>query len=348
MKALPEELEVGTLIRSLADGWDFEVEIAEYAAVGFGSYHWIVTDAEGTRGFVTVDDLDRKPWLGHTRESVFDGLRRAFDTAAALRDGGLGFVVAPIPASRSETLRRIGPRHSIALFPFVDGTAGRHGHYETADERAAVVTMLSELHEATPAVGSAARRIDLDLPGRRDLESALQDLNQTWWGGPFSEPARQALARNGFDVTELLALADRLSADVARRSINWVVTHGEPHARNVMRTGESHVLVDWDTVALAPPERDLWMLVGDTAEEAISYAAATGHELDRVAVDFFGLTWDLADLADLAAYLDVLRSPHRDSEDTVKAYDGLTKCVTVRRAVRVAARVAAFPSSPPE
>ena len=326
MRALPEEFEASTLITSLADGWGFAVEAADFAAVGGGSYHWVVRDVEGTRGFVTVDDLDRKRWLGDTRESVFDGLRRAFDTAAALRDGGLDFVVAPIPTSRGETVRRIGPRHTIALFPFVDGRAGRFGHYGT-EERAAVVAMLAELHQATPAVASVARRIDLQLPGRRELESALRDVNQTWLGGPFSEPARQALASHASDVAELLALADRLAADVARRINNWVVTHGEPHAANLMRVGESHVLIDWDTVALAPPERDLWMLVGDTADELSIYGDATGHEVDQVAVDLFRLTWDLADLA---AFTNVLRAPHRETADTVKAYDGLTKCVAVR------------------
>jgi spectinomycin phosphotransferase len=322
----PEEFEASAMIGLLAGSWGFDVEVADYAAVGAGSYHWVVTDHEGTRGFVTVDDLDRKPWLGDTRESVFDGLGRAFETAAALRDGGLGFVVAPIPTNRGETVRRIGPRYTIALFPFVNGQAGRYGHYDTA-ERAAVVTMLAELHESTPAVGSVARRIDLGVPNRRQLEGALQELNQTWLGGPFSEPARRLLARHASDVAELLALADRLSADVARRSTNWVVTHGEPHAANVMRTDEGHVLVDWDTVALAPPERDLWMLVGDSAEAATIYGNATGYQLDEIAVNFFRLTWDLADLA---AYTNVLRSPHRNSEDTVQAYEAITNCVTSR------------------
>ena len=80
-------------------------------------------------------------------------------------------------------------------------------------------------------------------------------------------------------------------------------------------------------VALAPPERDLWMLVDDTADGASIYAAATVHEVDQVAVDLFRLTWDLADLA---AFTNVLRAPHRETADTVKAYDGLTYCVTVR------------------
>jgi len=326
VRALPDEFEASAMIASLADAWAFAVETADFAAVGGGSYHWLVTDVEGMRGFVTVDDLDRKPWLGNTRESVFDGLRRAFDTALALRGVGLDFVVAPIPTSRGETVRRIGSRHTLALFTFVQGQAGRFGDYDTA-ERAAVVTMLGELHRATPAVASIARRFDFDLPGRRGLESALRDVNQTWSGGPFSEPAREALGHHASDVAELLALADRLAADVANCSTDWVVTHGEPHAANVMRTDEGYVLVDWDTVALAPPERDLWMLVDDTADGASIYAAATGHEVDQVAVDLFRLTWDLADLA---AFTNVLRAPHRETADTVKAYDGLTYCVTVR------------------
>jgi spectinomycin phosphotransferase len=315
----PEELETSALIDFLADGWGFEVESVHYAAVGGGSYHWVVNDLEGARGFVTADDLDWKPWLGDTRESAFEGLRRAFDTAVALRESDLGFVVAPIPTSCGETVRRIGQRHTVALFPLVDGQAGTFGHYEAA-ERAALLAMLADLHGATPVVDSVTSRVDLDLPGRRRLEAALRELNQTWSGGPFSEPARELLAPHASDVAELLALSDRLSIDVARRSTCWVVTHGEPHGGNVMRVGESHMLVDWDTVALAPPERDLWMLMGDNGEEANGYADATGHELDPVAMTFFRLRWDLADIA---AFTDLLRSPHHHTEDTEKAYDAL-------------------------
>jgi spectinomycin phosphotransferase len=327
VKDLPEGVETSALIGSLADGWGFDVETIDYAAVGFGSYHWVATDSRGTRGFVTVDDLEQKPWLGNTREAAFDGLMRAFGTAVALRDAGLGFVVAPIVTSDGEAVRRIGARHTVALFPFVEGQAGRFGEYGTPEERAAVVTMFAQLHQATSAVESIARRIDLQLPGRGYLETGLQEVNQPWSGGPFSEPAREALARHASDVADLLDLFDRLARSVATRSLKWVVTHGEPHAVNLIRTDVSQVLVDWDTVALAPPERDLWMLVGDAGDDATTYANLTGHEPDHVAMAFFRLTWDLGDLA---AYTHVLRSPHRHSEDTVKAFEGLTKCVAIR------------------
>src|SRR5215831_16987138 len=195
MRSLPEGLQEGEVIACLTDGWGLEVNSARYAAVGFGSYHWVVTEASGRRYFVTVDDLDQKAWLGHDRESAFVGLRRAFDTAVALRgEGGLQFVVAPIPALQGEALRRISTRHSVALFPFVDGRAGGFGEDSTSVGRAEVIHMLAELHRATRVAIPVARPWRVDLPDRHRLEAALRELDRTWTGGPFSEPVRELLA----------------------------------------------------------------------------------------------------------------------------------------------------------
>ncbi|MBA3427693.1 MAG: phosphotransferase [Actinobacteria bacterium] len=327
MKTRPEELEEGDLLQALAESWGLEVEVAEYAEVGFGSHHWFVTDTDGARRFVTVDDLDRTPWLGDTREAAFACLRRAFDTAVALRDDGLTFVVAPISTSCGETVRRIGSRHTVSVFPVIDGHAGQFGRYDSAAERAGVLAMLARLHRATAAAGGVARRAEIGVQGRRRLESALRDVHTAWPGGPLSDPARRVLAAHASDVAALLAAGVRLGAEVAAGSTNWVVTHGEPHPGNVMRSGENLLLVDWDTVALAPPERDLWLVVGDGGDEVDAYTAATGHSEDANAIAFFGLAWELADLA---AFIDLLRSSPRQTEDTEIAYDALTHCATIR------------------
>jgi aminoglycoside phosphotransferase (APT) family kinase protein len=325
---MPDGLEARSVIDGLRDGWDFDVDGAEYAAVGGGSYHWVVADETGLRCFVTVDDLDQKAWLGPTRAAAFDGLRRAFDTSVALRDAGLPFVVAPIPTRQGGSLRRLGSRYAIALFPFVEGEAGEFGYYENdEDGRRAVVAMLAELHEATAAAGSAVRTVGFDLPGRDHLEVALLDLDEAWTGGPLSEPAREAVRDSASVIAELLALADRLAADAQTRGGGWVVTHGEPHAANVMRAGKGRFLVDWDTVALAPPERDLWMPVVGGADAAARYLRATGTQVDEAALDFFRLTWDLKDLAE---YLNVLRSPHQENDDTVRHYQALKNSAAIR------------------
>ncbi len=66
----PDDLPEAALIGALCDGWRFTPVSLEYQAVGFGSHHWLVTDAEGERVFAIVDDLVAK-------------LRTAEDTADA-------------------------------------------------------------------------------------------------------------------------------------------------------------------------------------------------------------------------------------------------------------------------
>jgi spectinomycin phosphotransferase len=325
VRARPENIDESAVIAALRGGWDFDTSTAEYAAVGAGSYHWHVTDETGDRAFVTVDDLGQKTWFGDTNDAAFDGLRGAFDTAVELRAGGLPFVVAPIPTRGGESLLRLDARRTIALFPHVDGEAGEFGWIDDDDGRRSVVAMLAELHQAT--VGSAVRAAGFELPGRHHLEGALRDLDVPWTGGPLAEPAREAMRNCATELAELLELADRLAADAEQRGRCWVVTHGEPHAGNVMRTGEGCVLVDWDTVAAAPPERDLWMLVAGGAEAADLYTRATGTQLDDAALDFFRLTWDLKDYAE---YLNVLRRPHEENDDTVRQCRSLTNCGAVR------------------
>ena len=326
MRGLFQGVEESAIVGALHEGWGIDVRSLTYAAVGAGSYHWLVGARDGMRAFVTIDDLDAKLWLGSTRESVLAGLERAFDTARALADHGLPFVTAPVLTGRGETLRRLGPRYTVALFPFVDGEPGRWGE-PTAQERAAVFVLLAQLHASTPAVRATATSLGLELPGRHVLEAALRELDEPWTGGPFSEPAREGTARHASAIVELLALADSFAADVEQRGAPWVITHGEPHPGNVMRIGDGYVLVDWDTLALSARERDLWMVVDGDDGGAEAYARATGHEPDEVAVDFFRLTWDLKDLAE---YLNVFRSPHNRNEDTERSVEFVQTFGSVR------------------
>jgi spectinomycin phosphotransferase len=330
MRALPEGVDVGAVIDALCDGWDFRVDSVEYAPVGAGSYHWHVTDESGARGFVTVDDLGWKTWLGDTHDESFEGLAHAFGAAATLRAAGLGFVVAPVRAGDGESLRRLDERHAIALFPFIDGQPGDFGPYGNDNDRLGVVALLAELHGATAAAGPAVHTVGFELPGRRHLEAALLERDEPWAGGPLSEPAREAVRASAAELTDLLALADRLAAEARTRRGDWVVTHGEPHPGNVMRTTEGEqVLVDWDTVALGPPERDLWMLVAEGTDASEVYARLTGTQPDETALDFFRLTWELKDLAE---YLNVFRLPHQENDDTLRQVGALAGIAVLRDA----------------
>jgi spectinomycin phosphotransferase len=319
----PEDLDQGELAAALAEGWGLDVAGLEPVLVGGGSHHWVARERDGRRHFVTADDLDHKPWLGRDRDSTFAGLRAAFDTALALRDrAGLEFVLAPVSSRGGAAVRRLGPRYSVALFPFLDGSAGSFWDYATPDHAARLIPILVGLHRATPAARGVARH--RRVPARADLDAALADADRPWAGGPFSEPARAWLAANAGPIHRALRTFDELAAQVGASDRDLVVTHGEPHPANLVRSGGRSYLIDWDTVGLAPPERDLWMLDGGPGDALAAYSEATGTVLDPSALALYRLSWDLTDLA---MYASVLRGPHRRTADTELAWRAVTEGV---------------------
>jgi spectinomycin phosphotransferase len=324
----PAGFEERELRLALAEGWRIDVAAMRYVAVGGGSYHWAVRDGTGRRWFVTADDLDDKAWLGAIRPAVMVGLRSAMDTALALRrDAALDFVVAPVPGCLGTTVRSVGPGHAVAVFPFLSGAAGRFGEAWSAPERAALVDMLAALHRSTPLVAAGAQVSVIGLARRQALDAALRDLGRPWRSGPFAEPARTLLAGAEDQVRGMLDTFDR-QADAARASA-LALTHGEPHPGNVMRVGARRMLVDWDTVGLAPPERDLWWVIGETGEGSRCYAELTGRVVDPAVLMFYRLRWALDDIS---SFVNRLRGEHGRTADTEHAWLALKE--TVIRATR--------------
>lgn len=324
MRGQPEDLDATGLSGPLREGWGFRVAAAEYVPEGGGSHHWSVHDETGRHAWVTVDELDRKGYLGATRESAFAGLRAAFDVAATLHEAGLEFVVAPLRAVGGETVRRLDANRAVSVFPLLAGVSGLYGSPLAAGEGAELAGLLARLHEATALVAPFARPAGPLLPERAGLEDALRSLGEPWVGGPLAEPARALLADHAPEVRRLLDAFDLLAARVGGVSAERVVTHGEPHPGNLVRVGGHLLVVDWDTVALAPRERDLWML--DTGGDHLArYAEAAGRAVDAAAIGLYRLRWRLDDVS---LFVRQLRSQHRGTPDDEHALRALGVSLT--------------------
>ncbi len=319
MRDRPAGVSDSDLRSALADGWRIDVAAARYAAVGGGSYHWILRDRAGRRWFATVDDLDQKRWLGDTPDTVAEGLAHAMELAVVLRhEVGLPFVLAPIRARNGAAIVRLGRSFAVAVFPYLQGATGRFGEELPPDERNLVVDMLAALHRTGP-VRVRLPSHQVGLARRKDLETALGELGQRWEGGPFSELARALLNAHAEQVRHLLARFDRLAERVG--SLEPVITHGEPHPANLLTAGTETLLIDWDTVGLAPPERDLWWVVSDReCEEARRYTRATGRPADSAALALYRLRWALDDLS---IFVHRLRSEHSRTADAEHALRAL-------------------------
>jgi spectinomycin phosphotransferase len=321
----PDDLDRGTLADALRADWRIDAARLEHLPVGFGSHHWKAAGTDGSRWFVTADDLHAGHRPGGDADGVFAVLDRAFRTAAALRgSAALDFVVAPTASCDGTVLRRIDARYAVRVDPFLDAAAAGSGDYEHEDDRRRVGRLLGRLHAASRRVGpDLPGHEDFALPGRDALEEALARLDVPWDGGPFAEPARELLRTCARSVGDRLLDYDRGARILRQGASSWVVTHGEPHSANVLREpGGALRLVDWDTALVAPRERDLWMVLDEALTGWDEYRAAAGDiELDEQAIELYRRRWELADIA---IFVVDFRRPHEGTDDTVTAFEGLS------------------------
>lgn len=320
MLTRPAHLTDADIQRALSEGWAFQASDVEYAAVGYGSHHWYATTGT-VRWFVTVDDLDaRRCGLTDTRREAGDRLQAALTAACALRSAGLEFAVAPTLTVLGDVTHPVGDRYVVAVYPHIEGDTHEWGAYPTRRDRLAVLDLIAAVHDAP--VPPSLRCDDFLIPQRDHLEMRLDEQDLPWGSGPYADPSHDLLQRHRRLVHEVLVNYDQMAAHVAVQSERRVVTHGEPHRGNTINTPDGVVLIDWDTVLLAPPERDLWSLIGEDPCTAMDYAHRTGVDVDRVAVRLYRLWWDLCEVSLSVA---ALHSPHSDNSDTQLAWKNLNR-----------------------
>jgi spectinomycin phosphotransferase len=320
VKAPPAGIEEPDIVSALASHWGVAAIQLSYLAVGFGDHHWIATEAGGRRWFVTVAELGGG-WRGAAPEQGWADLRAAMGVVIALREAGLEFVMAPVPARDGRPLARLDDQHATTLFPYLEGTAGTFSRRMPQRERLALTGMLARLHGATTVLGDAAPVRDLTPASLPGLRAALSDLGRPWAGGPYSEPAREFLARRAASIDAALARFGDLARQAAA-SGPPVITHGEPHPGNLLRSGSRLLLIDWDTVGVALPERDLWHVAAPGSPEAALYSELTGRAVNDAALAAYRLRWQLDDLGLSVA---LFRSPHAGDANTAAMWADLPR-----------------------
>jgi spectinomycin phosphotransferase len=256
--------------------WDRAADRVEHLPVGFGAWHWLASAGGEPRLFVTYD----VPKPGH--HSV-ETLASTYAGAAALHEAGLEFVVPSLPTSTGRFTVPIGDG-LLSATPWVTG------------ERPAVADgvrpLLQRLHATGPPAGIRRWR---PLVGPLFSDELAERISGRWGQGPFGERAREAIQEALPAITRWTAAYHRLADAEDPRT--WVTTHGEPHERNQLLTGTGIVLVDWESLMLAPADRDL-----------------------RAPDGLFDLEWRLDEIDQYATWF---AGPHGDTEDDREAIAGL-------------------------
>jgi spectinomycin phosphotransferase len=295
MRYLPAALDDADIRGALGAGWGIDTTTMQYAPLGGGGYHWQVDAEDGWRWFVSATDLDHAPWLGVDRTTSWQTLEATMSTAWKLRnEAGLFFVLAPVTCRDGGIARVVRQRYGLVVHPFVDGACGEFGAKLAPTELRSTVDIVAVLHATPTATVGLHELVDLQA-------------------GALLDPADPAYG-------PILDRYDELERHLSGCPL--VITHGEPHAGNLMREGDDTYLIDWDTAALALPERDLWLLLDHGNTDVIGiYQDRTGHSVDPAALAFYRLRWALEEL--IGAVRDPDPASIREAIDNARAAAGL-------------------------
>lgn len=273
MREPPLHLDHDDLLTVVQREWDTDVARLEHAPVGFGAHHWTAYGRDEPVLFVTLDRLGRK-------RSAED-LEAAYAGAGALRLAGLEFVLAPLPGAGGSPVVRFGDG-ALSCTVWERGQSG--GPLDVAWTSQA----LAKLHVVLPPDGIPIWEPLVSHTFAAEMELRLQ---QPWGPGPYADPARNAVREHLADLDRWTARYHELAADAHGRV--WVATHGEPHSENQLLTARGRHLVDWESLKLAPRERDLRVLL-DAGEARV--------EADPAMVEMFDLEWRLDEIDQYAGW----------------------------------------------
>ncbi|QKE83289.1 aminoglycoside phosphotransferase family protein [Arthrobacter sp. NEB 688] len=302
MQTPPRGLPDDAVLEAVRAGWDPGAGSLTHLPVGYGSHHWATTGADGRRWFVTADATPD--------DASAARLAAAYGVPAAARAHGVAGAHGPVAAADGALLHRVGP-WSVSVQPWLDGTAGGFSDRWADADAEAVVRLLAALH-AVDAARTPAPLEDPALPGRDGLEVALDRCGrgEPLAGGPLAGAVAEALH------SHLDAVRQALGEDAAGTSgaADGVLTHGEPHPGNVVRTADGPVLVDWDTARRAEPERDLWLVAARTDIDVTAlYADLAGRVPSPGRMRWRERRWALADVAAYVVELAAAPAPDADT-----------------------------------
>jgi spectinomycin phosphotransferase len=286
----PIDLDDAELLAVVRRDWDAAVDRVEHLPVGFGAHHWAAYDGDRPRLFVTFDRLEPKRTAAR--------LEAAYAGAAALSRAGLEFVLAGLETHQGRFSVPLA-HGALSCTPWREGTPG--GPLDLAWTTAS----LGRLHAAEPPPGLPHWQPTVGP----DFAGATATLTREEWGpGPYAASARDAVRAHLADLERWTGRYHHL-ADVARAR-PWVATHGEPDSGNQLLTDDGRLMVDWESLKLAPPELDLRILVDEGAET----------DAEPEMLELFDLQWRLDEIDEYAAWF---AAPHLGTADDEIAFGGL-------------------------
>jgi spectinomycin phosphotransferase len=269
--------------------------------------------------------------VGATQTEYFVKLRRGdFNEMtvvipAFLHRQGVPHLIAPL-STRTHTLWAKMEAFKVMVYPFIEGKNG----YEVPLSETQWHEMgraFRHLH-ATPIPPEFAHHLPHETYSphwRTTLTTFLSRTDSDTFTDPITVDLFAFLAEKRTELLQMITRTEQLAEQMQSRSLPLVLCHADIHAGNALvQEDVTFYIVDWDTIRMAPRERDL-MYVGAglwgnwqsaDAEETFFYRGHGESDVDPVAIAYYRYE---RVIEDIALYCDQILQPDESDEERALA-----------------------------
>ncbi len=235
------------LARFVNDAYALEIVALAFQPKGEASYSYLVTERSGLRWLIKLQETARMVEL--------EVRLRAVSFVHAVR--GFRQVVVPRQNRWGDCTCHY-EHYTISVYPFIEGDT-IEPERQTDAYASELASLLGAFHKHGSMLPFPIPRETFDHPFEEPILHALRTIEAPGQlARPTQQRLRQLMLAQRSDILMTLEKMRQLMVEVRSLDLDWVLTHGDPNWANILvdRSDTLHLL-DWDDLALGPPERDL-------------------------------------------------------------------------------------------
>jgi spectinomycin phosphotransferase len=244
-------------------------------------------------------------------ENYFLKLKRAEINQASLavphflKSKGIEQIVAPI-ATKTGALSTERDGFTLILYPFIEGDTGMK--LGLSDKQwMEYGKVLRAMHDTqVPDELAAILHKETFVPKNPNLLGEV--VVKGAWQESYQYPCQLKLAlfirEHHEKIMNFKAHGAYLGRMLQRGNLPFVLAHADIHTANIMvGTDGKLYFIDWDDVMIAPKERDLMFLTGNSidgrtkAQEALFFEGYGETEVNKLAMAYYRYDWGVQDMA---------------------------------------------------
>lgn len=245
-----------------------------------------------------------------------------------LQDYGIQNVIVPISTKQQRLWVNLGP-YTAMVYPFVEGMNG----FETSlidQQWIELGKTLKGLHKIDTS-SEILKTVPVETyssAGREKVKVFLKQIDMTSYTEPSARKLVDFMKSKKVVIQSIIEQADQLGLELKNQNVEFVLCHADIHAGNVLiNSSKKLYVIDWDTLVLAPKERDLMFIGGGVggvwnqkSEQEYFYRGYGQTKVNQIALAYYRYERIVQDIAEFCTQILSTNAGGVDREQNVEFF----------------------------